>query len=124
MQAGAGTEPGPMPTTAATESAQQGADPTPTPEQGTPPDLDYLGTVREISYEHGLDIDAITDDELLAAGQRACKTYDAGGDRHLGRAVTALDLPDGLAWDVHEVVALSAAAALCPDHWDRVSADE
>lgn len=65
-------------------------------------------------------LEGVSDTELLAAGEKACWTYDNAGDLQLAMTFASLELPDHVPPEGWAVVAVAAAYALCNEHWEDV----
>lgn len=70
----------------------------------------------------GADFGSASDDDLLAAGRKACSYYDTGADYKTVRAMMALELPDDANDNAHTAVAMIAAMTLCGEYADEVTA--
>lgn len=62
-----------------------------------------------------------TDEQLLAAGRKACEAFDVGASLDLAAAMTVLELPEDVTVEGHSYIAITAAMYLCPEHEGIVS---
>ncbi|NCD19532.1 MAG: DUF732 domain-containing protein [Actinobacteria bacterium] len=62
-----------------------------------------------------------TDEQLLAAGRKACEAFDVGASLELAAAMTVLELPEDVTNEGHSYIAITAAMYLCPEHEAIVS---